>query len=534
VDISGWIAHWASWTPQKTALRFEGKSISYARLERNVGSAAAWLRGNGVSRGDRVAYLGPNCPELLELLFACARLGAIFVPLNARMPAAELAVFVELTEPRLLLVERDFEHTAVESLERSPAGHVVPFAIGAEPDWAATAPRVPADPALDLATPALIAFTSGTTGRPKGATLTHENFTFNALNVMTAFGLTGEDEILTATPMSHAGGLLIHTTPGVCAGATTTIHRQFDPGLMLEDIARHRVTLVTCVPTMTFAVAREPAWDAADVSSLRAVVTGSTVVPQAAIEPWQRKGVGVAQGYGMTETCPIVTTMTPRTPNAARTVGKPVLYAQIRVVDEGGLDVATGERGEVWIKGRSVMVGYWDNPQATRAAFRDGWFRTGDVGQLDEDGCLHIVDRVKDVIIVGGSNVYPSDLEAVLDGCADIREAAVLGRRDDELGEVPVACVVPADARVLAREHVIGLFAGRLATYKHPRDVVVLDALPRNSSGKVDKVALRDLVARQHAPSRSSPVSADRYRLARLALRERRSRHASADDSRAR
>jgi fatty-acyl-CoA synthase len=496
LDISGWIAHWAQWTPGKTALRFEGRCVSYAELARAVQRAAAWLAASGVSRGDRVAYLGPNCPELLELLFACARTGAIFVPLNTRMPAAELRVFLAATRPRLVVAETGFRDVALASAGRDGHDQVVTFAGGTDPETCADgAERVRADPGPDLAAPVLILFTSGTTGPPKGATFTQENMTFNALNVITAFGLTAADEILTAVPMFHSGGLLIHTTPGLCAGATVTIHRQFDPGLLLADVQRHRVTLLACVPAMTLALAAHPAWDQTDLSSLRTVVTGSTFVPRGAVEPWQHRGVPIMQGYGSTETCPIVTTLPAGSPGEkALTAGKPVLCHRVRIVDAAGTDVAAGEPGEVWIQGRSVMQGYWENPQATREAFRDGWFRNGDLGQFDEEGYLHILDRIKDIIIVGSSNVYPSDLEMVLGDCADICEAAVVGRSDDWLGEVPVACVVPVPGRSLTKEQVIALFDGRLATYKHPRDVIFLDALPRNPTGKVQKTVLRDLV----------------------------------------
>lgn len=354
-----------------------------------------------------------------------------------------------------------------------------------------------ADREADLAAPVLILFTSGTTGRPKGATFTQESMTFNALNVITAFGLTAADEILTAVPMFHSGGLFIHTTPGLCAGATVTIHREFNPGLLLEDVRRYRVTLLACVPAMTSALAAHPAWDQADLSSLRSVLTGSTFVPRGAVEPWQQRGIPVMQGYGSTETCPVVTSLPAGSPgDKALTAGKPVLYHRVRIVDQAGRDVAAGEPGEIWIRGRSVMQGYWENPQATREAFRDGWFRNGDLGLFDQQGYLHIVGRIKDIIIVGSSNVYPGDLETVLDECADIRESAVVGRRDDTLGEVPVACVVPVAGRSLTTEQVIALFDGRLATYKHPRDVIFLDALPRNATGKVQKTILRDLATR--------------------------------------
>jgi fatty-acyl-CoA synthase len=496
VGISTWIARWGSWAPDKTALRFEGRLVSYAELEQNVRSVAAWLRANGVSLGDRVAYLGPNCPELLELLFASARLGAIFVPLNVRMPPAELQVFVNATQPQLLVADQGLRQVALDSAGDLGPERVKTFQLGGDlARFAGAAGRVPAVSGADAASPVLILFTSGTTGRPKGATFTHENIAFNALNVLTAFGVTAADEILTAVPMFHVGGLLIHTMPGLCAGATITIHREFDPGELLDEIQRQQITLLACVPAMTFALASHPGWDAADLSSLRLVVTGSTIVPRHAIEPWQRKGVSIVQGYGGTEACPTATTMPPGSPPAASfTAGKPAIYTQIRVVEQSGRNAKIGEPGEVWIRGPAVMQGYWENEQATRDAFCDGWFRNGDLGLIDQDGYLHIVGRLKDIIIVGAANVYPSDLETVLDDCAEIREAAVVARPDDELGEVPVACVVPTPGRTLTTEQVIGLFEDRLAAYKHPREVIFLDTLPRNWHGKVDRRRLHDIV----------------------------------------
>jgi acyl-CoA synthetase (AMP-forming)/AMP-acid ligase II len=370
LDISGWIAHWAQWTPGQTALRFEGRCVTYAELASAVRRAAAWLAASGVSRGDRVAYLGPNCPELLELLFACASMGAIFVPLNTRMPAAELRVFLAATRPRLVVAENGVRDVALASAGEDRPDRVVTSADAARREgFADDAERVRAEPGPDLA-----------------------------------------------------------------------------------------------------------------------ALTGSTFVPRRAVEPWQQRGVPVMQGYGSTETCPVVTSLPAGSPGEkALTAGKPVLYHRVRIVDTAGADVAAGEPGEIWIRGRSVMLGYWENPQATREAFRDGWFRNGDLGLFDEQGYLHILDRIKDIIIVGSSNVYPSDLETVLGDCADISEAAVVGRRDDRLGEVPVACVVTVPGRSLTREQVIALFDGRLATYKHPRDVIFLDGLPRNAPARCRK-----------------------------------------------
>ncbi len=496
MNISGWISHWANWAPDRTALRFEGRSITYAELERRVAGLAGFLAKLGLTPGDRVAYLGPNCPELLETLFAAARIGAIFVPLNARMPPPELRVFVEQSEPRILVAEESFRDAAARSAPELTPNDVVFFdANGLEPHVRDETP-VAADPELDGATPVLIAYTSGTSGAPKGAVLTHEALTTNALNAIAAFEMTDDDEILTAAPMFHVGGLNIHTTPALRVGATVTIHRHFDPGLALEEIRRVRATLLVAVPTMSLAMAAHPSWAATEIGSLRCVATGSTLVPDAAIRPWLDRGVPVVQVYGLTETCPIATIVPPHESHRkASTAGKAVIHCRVGVVDASGRELSPLEVGEVVIRGSNVMQGYWRNPEATRQAFRDGWFRSGDAGFLDEDGYLHIVERMKDVIGVGSSDVYPTDLEQILAESPDVAEAAVVGRADPALGEVPVACVVAAPGRSLAPQEVIALFDARLAAYKHPRDVVFLDRLPRTSLGKVQKEALRALVS---------------------------------------
>ncbi len=456
MDISRWIGHWARWTPEKTALRFEGRTITYAELELRVGRVASWLKRRGTTRGDRIAYLGPNHPAILELLFACARIGAIFVPLNGRMPATELQVFVDFTKPRFVFSCDDVLDEGDECVEPRPT-------------------------ALDE--PVLIAFTSGTTGRPKGATFGNRQLLFNALNAVAAWGLAADDEILTAVPMFHASGIFIHTTPALSVGATVTIHRGFDPRLLLEDIERHRVTRLASAPFMTNALVADAGWDAADLSSLRNVVTGSTVVEARAVEPWLRRGVPICQTYGMTEASPVCATLPPDLKlDAGLTAGRAPLHNELRV----------DEDGEVWLRGPTVMEGYWRNPDATAAVMRGGWIRTGDVGRIDEDGRLRIVGRLKDVIIVGSSNVHPADVEAVLSECDTIREAAVVGRPDDELGEVPVAFVVTEE---LSAADVLALFDGRLADYKHPRDVFFVDELPRTDTGKVDRNALRAMQA---------------------------------------
>ncbi len=488
MDISAHLAQRASWTPDKPALRFEGRALTYADLEQAVSAGTAWLHSRGVGVGDRVAFLGPNCPELVEMLYACARLGAIFVPLNARMPAAELRVFAEQSRPSLLVAEQSFPDVAMAIAPEAAA----PFRLGS--DDLVVAERVQPDRERDPATPVLISFTSGTTGRPKGAVFSHQNLILGALKMITDGGLTAADEVLVASPLFHVAALVSLALPSLWAGATLTIHRLFDAASVLEDLQRLRVTRFLATPVMTQALAAQSHWATADLSSLRTVYTGSTYIRQPDVEPWWANGVPIVQGYGMTEAPGIVVTPGGAPPEKVLAGGKPALFQQVRVVDASGHDVPVGEPGEVWTRGPTMMLGYWENEEATRKALHGGWFRTGDVGVFDEDGYLRVVDRLQDVIIVGTSNVYPSDLEAVLADCPEIREAAVVGGPDDELGEVPVACVVPAAGANLTSEKVLALFPDRLAAYRHPRQVVFLESLPRNAAGKIQKTALRELV----------------------------------------
>ena len=499
-EISSWIAGHARLSPEHVAIRFDGSEISYLELERRVALlAGALARRAGIAEGDRVAYLGQNAPELLDVLFACARLGAILVPLSARMPAPELEVVLGNTEPKALLAEGPFADTAREA--GSALGLEV-IAFGAAGDALAAlldgAPELPCDPHRPLRAPLLVINTSGTTGPAKGAVITGEALHFNALNVAAAVGLDAADEILANGPLFNTGPMNILTTPALAAGATVTILREFDPGASLEAIERHAITLAIATPAMTHALVSHGRWVATDLASLRHVITGSTTVREDAVAPWFQRGVSVLQDYGLTEAMPVVT-MAPREDayRLRHTAGRPVPHCRVRIAADDGSPVERGEVGEVLVQGPTVMPEYWRAPEATRETFHDdGWLRTGDAGFFDEEGMLHIVDRLKDVIIVGSCNVYPADVESMLADCPQIAEAAVVGRPDDEQGEVPVAFVVLREPGALSANDVKQLFDGRLATYKHPQNVVFVDDLPRNVMGKVDADELRRSLAR--------------------------------------
>jgi fatty-acyl-CoA synthase len=515
VSLARWIQHRAAWAPGRVALHFQGRDLGYAELAARIERLAGGLRGLGLRRGDRVAFLGYNSPELVELLFACARAGLVLVPLNWRLTVAEHAAILDDCAPRLLCVEPELEGPAAALAAGRPGLSLV--ACGRDEGDAAApslaglrrAPPGGAGPEGGPEDPLLVVYTSGTTGRPKGAVLTQGALLYNALNSVAAHDLTSADHALTVLPMFHVGGLNIHTTPVLYAGGTVTIARRFDAGETLELLARRRPTLLLAVPTVALALSDHPRFAATDLSSLRCLTTGSSVVPEAVIRPWLARGVPVTQVYGMTETGP--TAIALPIADAERRIGscgKPCLFTDVRVVDQAGRDLPPGERGELWLRGPNLFREYWNNPEATAAARAGEWFRTGDVGHRDAEGYHYIDDRKTDVVISGGENIYPAELEALLADCPAVAEAAVVGRPDPRWGEVPVACVVRRPGAALSRQDVLALFAGRVAGYKHPRDVVFLDSLPRTAMGKVQKFELRRRLGA--APPAAPPASEPR------------------------
>ncbi len=482
--LSSWIATWADHRPAAEALSFGAERWTYGSFADEVDHWAAALHTeHGVGAGDRVAYLGHNHPSQLFVFFACARLGAALVPLNWRLTDAELRFQLGDCEPAVVVASEVFA-------ERAAGWPVIGLATPAGTTELDAAPGRPEDPML-------IVYTSGTTGRPKGAVLDQRALHATALNGWFAHDLTPLDRVLTVLPLFHVGGLCIQTLPALLAGAAVRLLPGFDADAWFDDVERWQATTSLLVPATMAALQRHPRWEQADLGSLRGIMTGSSVVPDALIRPFHQRGVPCGQVYGATETGP--TALVLRVDDAVERVGscgKPVPNAEVRLVDTTGTDVDDDERGEVVVRGAAVLRGYWRNPEATADAFLEGgWFRTGDVGVRDAGGWWHIVDRAKDVVISGGENVYPAELEAVLADCPDIAEAAVVGRSDPRWGEVPVAVVVPRRAGVLDERTVRALFEGRLARFKHPHEVIFVESLPRNVMGKVQKFRLREQLA---------------------------------------
>jgi fatty-acyl-CoA synthase len=489
MDLCSWLERHADFSPDRIALEFEDRSLSWSMLCRDTRRLATVLAGLGVGPGERVAHLGYNSPEFLSLLFACARLGALLVPLNWRLAGPEHARILADAEPRLLLHDGDFA-SAASALAAIRALHLDD--VAARGDDAAEHRGNGASEH----SPVLIVYTSGTTGRPKGAVLTQGALAWNAVNAAHMHDLTSDDHVLTTLPMFHVGGLNIQTVPALHAGARVTLHRRFDPAATLAAIASGRPSLMVLVPAQIAALLAHPLWRETDLTCLRLLTTGSQIVPPHLIEAVHARGVPVIQVYGSTETAPIALYQTRRDAFiAVGSCGKPALHGEARIIDRDGKDVAQGERGEILIRGPHVMAGYWRDPAATAAALHDGWFHTGDIGHVDADGFYWIDERKHDVIISGGENIYPAELEAILNADPRIVEAAVVARPDPRWGEVPVAVIVCSAGASLEAADTLALFQDRVARFKHPRDVVFVPELPKNALGKVLRHVLRAKVS---------------------------------------
>ncbi|MDQ0834798.1 fatty-acyl-CoA synthase [Streptomyces achromogenes] len=489
--LGSWPARRARKTPHRTALVHDGLPTDYRTLHTRTTRLAHALRARGVHRGDRIAYLGPNHPSYLEALFAAGVLGAVFVPLNTRLAGPEIAYQLADSGAKALIYGPSHAglvaglpgHTDVRTYLE--VGAEYEEALGSAPDEPIDTPVAPDDTCI-------IMYTSGTTGRPKGAMLTHGNLTWNAINVLVDTDLIADERALVSAPLFHTAGLNMLTLPVLLKGGCCVLVEAFDPEATLGLIEQHRITFMFGVPTMFDQVARHPRWAAADLSSLRILTCGGSPVPSPLIAAYQERGLTFLQGYGMTEASPGTLFLdAEHAVSKAGSAGVPHFFSDVRVVGPDLAPVETGETGEVVVRGPHVMPGYWGLPEETAAAFADGWFRSGDAARVDEDGYVHIVDRIKDMIISGGENIYPAEIEDLLLAHPDIVECAVIGVADDKWGEVPRAVVVSREGVRLDPDQVLASLAGRLAKYKIPKSVVVADELPRTASGKLLKARVR-------------------------------------------
>ncbi len=468
--LGQWIRNSARRTPDRVAIDYLGREVTYAELDRRSDALAVELLERGLRRGDRVATLTGNSPEHVIVFFACAKAGFMLLPLNWRLAAAELRYQLDDAEPSVCFVEE--EHAA--SVEAT--GWT--FEPLAPPDGPVA---TPADEAADD-DGLLLIYTSGTTGVPKGAVLTHANCFWTNLSFDLATGLTGEDVALQVLPQFHCGGWNVQPLLTWWKGGKVVLERSFEPARVLTLLEEKRVTTIMGVPAIYLFLSQEAGFADADLSSLRLAVVGGAPTPEELIRVWQERGVEIVQGYGLTEAAPNVLCLPPE--DAIRkmgSAGKPYPFVEVRL----------GDGDELQVRGPNVFAGYWRNPDATTAALRDGWLRTGDAAEVDGEGCYRIRGRLKDMYISGGENVYPAEVEGVLHAHPSVADTAVVGVPDERWGESGVAFVVAK--RPVSEDALLAHCRERLAKFKVPKRVRFVDALPMSAMNKVLKDELRAL-----------------------------------------
>jgi fatty-acyl-CoA synthase len=486
--------YWARWQPEAVAMAADGVSVTWSRLEDRTRRTAVGLRESGVRPGDRVGILGLNSLHWCELALGTMRAGAAVVPLNIRCTTTELAYLVDNAD------------LAVIGYDSALAGRYEPLAADrptvvrvalddaapADTTMAALRDRGAELPEIDIAAadPAVIAFTSGTTGYPKGAVLTHQNL-LATINAYTRFeGYTSDTAMLCCVPLAFTGGIVNNFLTAYGVGGTLLLE-EFDPARALELIVDWPVNAMTGVPIMYEAIAAAPGFDEADLSALTTVITGGALVPDALLKRYEAKGVQIRQAYSLTEATGN-TTLLPRSHFLSKrdSAGIPGVHTRVRIVAAGGVEAATGEVGEITVRGPQVSPGYWNDPGATAAAVVDGWLHTGDLGTLDDEGFLRVVDRKKDMIISGGLNVYPAEIERVVAEFPGIAEVAALGTGHERWGETVAVVVTGND---LDLDKLYQHCRENLADYKVPRYITYREQpLPRSMSGKILRRVLRD------------------------------------------
>jgi long-chain acyl-CoA synthetase len=491
VHIGSFVRHHASSQPDAPALQVGELALSYRTLDRRAAGCAARLRSFGVAANDRVMFVLPNSVEWVVLYQGTLQAGAVPVPINPMLAAAELAAIIADCEPRVV-----FARAAMAAQLRQGIGQIASVVdIDAEPFTSDEAdpqplPRAGSD---DIA---LILYSSGSTGLPKGIELSHANIFWNAQAfAFDLLRLTPDDRGLTGLPLSHVFGHTCLYTAFLFAGASITLVERFDAAAILATIHSQRITVFMGVPTMYWTLLREEIPASCDLSSWRACVSGGQALPEEVHRKFEAKfGVAISEGYGMTEASPSVTGC--RLRGASRksgSAGQPYLGVELRIVDDEGRDVPRGERGEILVAGPGVARGYFRQPELTAQTFRNGWLHSGDIGYVDRDGFLFVVDRKKEMIISGGYNIYPREIEEVAHAVEGIYEVAAIGVPDDRLGERIVAYVVLESGASVPEETLLQRCSDQLARYKVPREVRFLKALPRNATGKIDRRRLRDL-----------------------------------------
>jgi long-chain acyl-CoA synthetase len=474
--------------PDRVAVKLDDVELTYKLLDGASAHVAGLLREKGVEPGDRVGIMLPNVPYFPVVYYGALRAGAVVVPMNVLLKGREVKFYLEDPGSKVLFAWGDFAEAAEQGAEGTDT-EVVLVKPGEFDDIVGAAEAVTEVADRDGEDTAVILYTSGTTGTPKGAELTHDNLMSNVETILdTLIQIEPDDVVLGALPLFHSFGQTCGLNSCMRAGGTLTLLPRFDADKALEIIERDRVTIFEGVPTMYVGMLHSDRADEADTSCLRLCVSGGSAMPGEVLRAFEEKfGCKILEGYGLSETSPVASFNHPDRERKVGSIGTPVAGVEMRVVDEDGGDVPEGEVGEIAIKGPNVMKGYWRKDDATAEAIKDGWFHTGDMAKVDEDGFFFIVDRKKELIIRGGYNVYPREVEEALYEHPAVQEAAVVGVPDDKMGEEVGAAVVLKQGEDVSADDLRDFVKGEVASYKYPRKIWFVDELPKGPTGKILK-----------------------------------------------
>ncbi len=503
INVGDWIGRWARIQPDKTALISEGQPYTYRRLHHRINQVANYFLSTGFEKGDRVAILLRNSRQYLEVFFAVSKIGGILVPLNWRLATPELEFIIRDSGATWIVFEDHFAEAATRLCHKITVKHAVICSAGESAHTAAPVlswaedyegvlvmretHRPEATWVAGDEDPHILMYTSGTTGLPKGAILSHKKTFYNALNAGFYYDLNGDDISIVARPLFHSGGLIVDMAPVIYRGGTIILQKRFTPREILETVDRYKVTVLELPATVYNFILRE--WQAGlyDLSSLKCCFTGGERVPQSLLKSFADRGILISQIYGLTEASTLFWLPLADAFRKLGSVGKPVFHGEIRIVDEQANLVNPGEIGEIIVRGPIVMNGYWNQPKLTEEVIRNGWLYTGDLALFDDEGFVYIIDRKKDMFISGGENIYPAEVEKALLTHPGIIDAAVVAVHDKKWGEVGKAFIVLAPDTILSPETIASYLRGHLAGYKIPAEFVFLDSLPKTASGKTQK-----------------------------------------------
>jgi fatty-acyl-CoA synthase len=505
VNTGDWIQKWATIQPDSIAIIEEGSQYTYRDLNRRVNRLANFLLKSGLTKGDRVAVLLRNCSEYIEIFYALSKIGGILVPLNWRLVLPELEFIIKDSGSRFIIFDGDFIQNA--TMLHEEIGIDVAIACATKesgpdvfPDWALDynaslndcsddEPRIEWVAGGEDAH--ILMYTSGTTGLPKGAILSHRKTFFNVLNADIYFGLTRNEVALIVRPMFHSGGLIVDMAPVLYKGGTVIIKRRFAFAEILEAVENYKVTILELPATVYNFLLEECSVDRYDLSSVKCCFTGGERVPVALLQAFAAKDILISQIYGLTEASTIFWLPIEKAVEKMGSVGQPVVHGDVRIVDSRGKNVNPGEIGEIIVRGPILMSGYWKRPDLTKKAIKDGWLFTGDLARIDEDGFVYIVDRKKNMFISGGENVYPAEVEKALFSHPAVLDAAVIGVPDKKWGEVGKAFIEPKEGQTILAEEIRAFLADKLARYKIPQYIEFIPKLPKTASGKIKKNLLK-------------------------------------------